>query len=177
MRVRDSKFLSWIWISICDEKILPGSTSQKLWLPIEEWRPVSLAGQPESLVRHYRKQIGKLVAPEEATKAACWVVVEGEYGLLHLSHDPLQLMYTCGDLKCALQTLHIKAEWCIPMTVGAHAVEWGSAMSGCQLWVLVRALVYGVNTLYHTSVIYKRKIQLVRGFTRGILVYKKKGQM
>ena len=28
------------------------------------------------------------------------------------------------------------------MTVGAHAVVWGSAMSGCQLWVLVGAPVY-----------------------------------
>ena len=61
-------------------------------------------------------------------------------------------MYIRGDLKCALQTLHIKVERCIPMTVGAYAVEWGSAMSGCQLWVLVGALVYGLGALYPTSV-------------------------
>ena len=110
-------------------------------------------------------------------KTACWVVVEGEYGLLHLSHDPLQLMYTYGDLKCALQTLHIKAERCIPMTVGAYAVEWGSAMSGCQLWVLVGALVQSLSALYPVSVIYKREIQLEKGFTREGLVYKEKDQM
>ena len=63
------------------------------------------------------------------------------------------------------------------MTVGAHAVVWGSAMSGCQLWVLVGALVYGLSTLYPISVIYKRRIQLVKGFNREGLVYKEKGQM
>ena len=44
------------------------------------------------------------------------------------------------------------------MTVGAHAVEWGSAMSGCQLWVLVGALVYSLSALYPISGIHKREI-------------------
>ena len=63
------------------------------------------------------------------------------------------------------------------MTVGAHAVVWGSAMSGCQLWVLAGALVYGLSTLYRISVIYKRKIQLVKGSTVEGLVYKEKRQV
>ena len=63
------------------------------------------------------------------------------------------------------------------MIGGAHAVVWGSAMSGCQLWVLVGALVYGLSTLYPVSVIDKRKSQLVKGFTREGLVYKEKGQV
>ena len=63
------------------------------------------------------------------------------------------------------------------MTVGAHAVVWGSAMSGCQLWVLVGALVYRLSALYPISVIYKREIQLEKGFMREGLVYKEKYQM
>ena len=39
------------------------------------------------------------------------------------------------------------------MTVGAHAIVWGSAMSGCQLWVLVGALVYGLSDLEPPSII------------------------
>ena len=38
------------------------------------------------------------------------------------------------------------------MAVGAHAVVWGSAVSGCQLWVFVGAPVYGLSALYPTSV-------------------------
>ena len=39
------------------------------------------------------------------------------------------------------------------MTVGAHAVVWGSAMSGCQLWVLVGAPVYSQSVKQPTGVI------------------------
>ena len=39
------------------------------------------------------------------------------------------------------------------MTVGAHAVVWGSAMSGCQLWVLVGAPVYSQSVEQPTGVI------------------------
>ena len=63
------------------------------------------------------------------------------------------------------------------MTVGAHVVECGSAMSGCQLWVLVGALVYSLSALYPINVICKREIQLKKGFTREGLVYKEKDQM
>ena len=45
---------------------------------------MSLAGSPESLVRHDSKKLGKLVAPEEVVKAVCWVATEGEPGLLHI---------------------------------------------------------------------------------------------
>ena len=75
-------------------------------------------------------------------------------------NDLLQLPYTCGNFMFAQKTLHIKAKRCVPMTAGTHAVVQGSAMSGCQQWVLVGALVYGLTTLYPTRVIYKRKSSL-----------------
>ena len=51
------------------------------------------------------------------------------------------------------------------MTVGAHAVVWGSATSGCQLWVLVGAPVYRRSVEYPIGVIDGGKIQLIIGFT------------
>ena len=54
-----------------------------------EWRPVSLAGSPESLVRQCNKKLGKLVVPEEVVKVEFWVTTEGELGPLHVSNDPL----------------------------------------------------------------------------------------
>ena len=45
--------MSWIWISICDRIVLLGSIGQKLQFSIEEWRPMSLVGWPESLMRHW----------------------------------------------------------------------------------------------------------------------------
>ena len=50
MRVKDSK-LSWMWIGIRDRIVLLGNIGERLQLPREEWRPVSLASWPESLVR------------------------------------------------------------------------------------------------------------------------------
>ena len=44
---------------------------------------MSLAGSPKSLVRHYSKKLGKLVAPKEVVNAECWVATEGELGSLH----------------------------------------------------------------------------------------------
>ena len=50
---------------------------------------MSLAGSPESLMRHCNKKLGKLVAPEEVMKAKYWVATEGEPGSFHLLNDPL----------------------------------------------------------------------------------------
>ena len=61
------------------------------------------------------------------------------------------------------------------MTVGAHAVVWGSATSGCQLWVLVGAPVYSQSVEQPTGVIDIGKIQLIIGFNGLIKVYREKG--
>ena len=37
-----------------------------------------------------------LVTPEEAMEIVCWIVMEGDYGLVHLSYDSLWLIYACG---------------------------------------------------------------------------------
>ena len=60
------------------------------------------------------------------------------------------------------------------MTVGAHAVVWGSAMSGCQFWVLVGAPVYSQSVKQPTGVTDRRKIQLITGFTGKLEVYREK---
>ena len=80
---------------MCDETVLLESTGQSYCCQDGEWRPVSLAGSPESLVRHYSKKLGKLVAPEEVVKTECWVATEGEPGSLHVENDPLYYTILC----------------------------------------------------------------------------------
>ena len=58
---------------------------------------MSLAGSPESLVRHCSKKLGKLVAPEEVVKVAGWVATEGESGSLHVLVIHCSILpYICG---------------------------------------------------------------------------------
>ena len=88
---------------------------------------MSLVGSPELLVRHYSKKLGKLVAPKEVVKAACWVATEGESVSLHVLVIHCSILpYVCGKRVSIIHDyVQLKALMIISIVVGIHATIWG----------------------------------------------------
>ena len=110
MRVKDSKFLSWIWIDICDETVLLGSTSRKLQLPRlrmasgEPGRFAWITGEaPQGLDRKTSDTRG---SGEDCVLGSrggwIWIITFVKWFIVVIIY--------LWDRICTLKTLHIQAE-------------------------------------------------------------------
>ena len=87
---------------------------------------MSLAGSPESLVRHCIKKPGKLVVFEEMMKTECWVatMVSLDRCIYRIIHCNIQ-SYVCGKrVSTIYDYVQSKALMIISISVSIHAATW-----------------------------------------------------